>query len=386
MINTNNPEKFRSEKFRSDKSRNKLRNPFKYGSIVDDPYFTNRVEELEQIKSILHSDVNLIMMSPRRYGKTSLIMKAIKEINRPVILMDMQVVTSEMDFAEQLLKKIHKLFLYEKIKTFLKSFRIVPTVLINPISDEINITFNSNKSGDIALEDVLNIINKLSSKSKRLIVVFDEFQAIRKIEKGMENRLRSILQHHTNVNYVFLGSQESLIRDIFENSKSPFYHFGYLFLLSKIPEKDFQTYLQKRLKNIFNRYNEISKNILKFSKGQPYYTQQLAFSVWEELIYEEINNPVEIAISKIVSHHDVDFERLWNTLNRTDMKILIGLATSENLPLSDMFLQNYNIGSSSTAYSSIMKLTREGLVNKSQNGYEIEDPFFREWIIQKRNF
>jgi hypothetical protein len=68
------------------------------------------------------------------------------------------------------------------------------------------------------------------------------------------------------------------------------------------------------------------------------------------------------------------------------MKILIGLATSKNLPLSDIFLQNYNIGSSSTAYSSIMKLTREGLVNKSQNGYEIEDPFFRHWIIQKRNF
>ena len=68
------------------------------------------------------------------------------------------------------------------------------------------------------------------------------------------------------------------------------------------------------------------------------------------------------------------------------MKILIGLATSKNLPLSDIFLQNHNIGSSSTAYSSITKLTREGIVNKSKNEYEIEDPFFRQWIIQKRNF
>ena len=270
MINTNNPEKSRSDKSRSDKFRNKLKNPFKFGSIVDTPYFTNRVKELKQIKSILNSDVHLIIMSPRRYGKTSIIMKAIKEINRPVILVDMQVVTSEMDFAEQLLKKVHKLFPYEKIKTFLKSFQIIPIVSINPISDEINISFNSSKSGDIALEDVLNLINKLSSKRKRIIVVFDEFQAIRKIEKGMENRLRSILQHHTNINYVFLGSQESLIRDIFENNKSSFYHFGYLFLLSKIPESDFQTYLQKRLKNISKRYIEISEDILKFSKKHPY--------------------------------------------------------------------------------------------------------------------
>jgi len=116
MSNKNNSEKPRNEKL-----RNKLKNPFKFGSIVDNLYFTNRVEELEQIKSILDSEVHLTMMSPRRYGKTSLIMKAIKEINRPVILLDMQVVTSEIDFAEQLLKKIHKLFAYEKIKTLLKS-------------------------------------------------------------------------------------------------------------------------------------------------------------------------------------------------------------------------------------------------------------------------
>ena len=128
MTNTSN-----SEKHRNEKHRNKLKNHFKFGSIVDEPYFTNRVKELEQIKSILYSDVHLIMMSPRRYGKTSLIMKAIKEINLPVILLDMQVVTSEMDFAEQLLKKIHKLFPYEKIKAFLKSFRIIPTVSMNPI-------------------------------------------------------------------------------------------------------------------------------------------------------------------------------------------------------------------------------------------------------------
>jgi len=75
MTNTNTPDNFRSDNFRSDNSRNKLRNPFKYRSIVDEPYFTNRVKELEQIKSILNSDVHLIMMSPRRYGKTSLIMK-----------------------------------------------------------------------------------------------------------------------------------------------------------------------------------------------------------------------------------------------------------------------------------------------------------------------
>ena len=114
-----------SDKYRSDKYRNKLKNPFKFGTIVESQYFTNRAKELDQIISILNSDVHLIIMSPRRYGKSSLIIKAIKEINRPAIILDMQIVTSVLDFAEQLLKKIHNLFPYQKIKAFLKSFRII---------------------------------------------------------------------------------------------------------------------------------------------------------------------------------------------------------------------------------------------------------------------
>ena len=72
-------------------------------------------------------------------------------------------------------------------------------------------------------------------------------------------------------------------------------------------------------------------------------------------------------------------------LNRTDMKVLIGMTKSENSPLSDQFLQNNNIGSSSTAYSSMLRLLNKGFINKSKEGYEIDDPFFRNWIIQKRN-
>ena len=67
------------------------------------------------------------------------------------------------------------------------------------------------------------------------------------------------------------------------------------------------------------------------------------------------------------------------------MKMLIGMAKSEYSPLSDQFLQNYNIGSSSTAYSSILKLLKNGFINKSKDGYEIDDPFFKRWIIQKRD-
>ena len=80
---------------------------------------------------MIHSDVHIIMISPRRFGKTSLIHKILSGIERPVISLDMQMLTSEIDFAEQLLNRIHKHFPFQKFKTMLKSFRITPTISIN---------------------------------------------------------------------------------------------------------------------------------------------------------------------------------------------------------------------------------------------------------------
>lgn len=80
------------------------KNPFKFGSIVEKPYFTNRVEEIKRITSILSSDNNLIVISPRQYGKTSLLNNAVQSLNRPFITLDLQLVTTPEDFAAQLFK------------------------------------------------------------------------------------------------------------------------------------------------------------------------------------------------------------------------------------------------------------------------------------------
>ena len=97
------------------------------------------------------------------------------------------------------------------MKKFIKSFRIIPNISFNPVSEENNITFDTLQQGPTALEDVLNLLNSISPKSRRMIVLFDEFQAIRKIGRGAETMMRSIMQHHDRINYVFLGSQESLM-------------------------------------------------------------------------------------------------------------------------------------------------------------------------------
>ena len=105
-----------------------MNNPFKFGSVVDDPFFTNRTEELAKIKDILNSGNHLIMISPRRFGKTSLIKKAVKASNRDLLFLDLQLINSIEDFAAQYLRRIYRIFPSERIKQFIRNFRIIPTL------------------------------------------------------------------------------------------------------------------------------------------------------------------------------------------------------------------------------------------------------------------
>ncbi len=361
------------------------KNPFKFGSIVEEPYFTNRTEEVKKVKSILRSDNNLIIISPRRFGKTSLIMKVLKEMERPFIFLDLQLITNREDFAAQILKRVYRVYHFEKIKRLVTNFRIIPNIAFNPLNNEVEISFRGEAAGRLPVEDVFNLLEKVSDKKEKLIVVLDEFQEIKNIGKELDSQLRSIIQHHKNISYVFLGSQESLMKDIFEKKKSPFYHFGYMLQLDKIPEKEFMKYLIDGLRRVEENPLETAKGIVEITKLHPYYTQQLAFTVWEILkVGDKINDPVGEAVNEIIHHHDMDYERLWNRINRTDKKILIGLALSEAAPLSAEFSKKYFSSAMSTVFSGLKRLAGEGMVIKTERGYEIDDPFFKRWIEKRR--
>ena len=111
-------------------------NSFKLGTVVDGEFFTDRDEEIEKIKSFIKGENHLILISPRRFGKTCLIWKVLTESDRKFIYLDMQLVISSDDFASQLLKRIYRIFPVKKIKGFIKSFRLIPSVIMNPLTGE----------------------------------------------------------------------------------------------------------------------------------------------------------------------------------------------------------------------------------------------------------
>lgn len=360
-------------------------NPFKFGSIVDGRFFTDREKEANHVKSILDSENHLIIMSPRRYGKSSLINKTTNEITRPVVLLDLQLVTDTNDMAAQLLKRIYRLFPFERLRQYIQNFRIIPTVSINPVTNAVDISFHPESNPMPILEDVLNLLEKLSTPQRKIIVVFDEFQEVVNFDKKILSHLRSVMQYHKNLNYIFLGSQESMIYEIFEKKKSPFYHFGLVLRLKKIPEKDFRNFLNEGFSYLTSNTAKITDEILAITDCHPYYTQQLAFMAWEELQKtQDEANCVQSALSILIEMHDIDYERLWNNLNKTDQKLLIGLAHMPQSPTSEVFIRKYNLGATSTAYSSLKRMMKQGYIIKTQKEAELDDPFFRLWINHRR--
>jgi hypothetical protein len=132
---------------------------------------------------------------------------------------------------------------------------------------------------------------------------------------------------------------------------------------------------------------ELSEEILGITDCHPYYTQQLAFTAWEclrrTLLTADI---VASAANEIVRSHDNDYEMLWNNFNRTDMMVLTGMAASDISPLSDEFSRMFGTGASSTVFSTLNRLTQKGVLLKENSVYKIDDPFFKRWIILRRNY
>ena len=353
-----------------------MENPFKFGTIVEAEYFTDRVREVAYIGQFLRSANHLVVISPRRFGKSSVVNKAVNESGRKSIFLNLQSVTSVTDLSAKLLREFFKTHPVERMRHLISHFRIIPTISTNPVSGTMEVSFQPGIPEAAVLEDVLMLLEHAHSEKDRLIVVLDEFQEIRDIAPTLERELRSIMQTQKHINYILLGSQESMMADIFENKKSPFYHFGELMRLGKLPRNDFHQYLEQRLRTVFSDNSaNLADKILDYTDCHPYYTQQLAANVWQVgILQPETKDVISTATEHIVLSHALDYDRLWMGLKRTNRWILQRLASGASLQTGEY--------RTSTIYSALKRLQRDGYVIYSDH-YELEDPFYRQWILSQ---
>jgi len=328
-------------------------------------------------------------MSPRRYGKTSLVNEAMIASKMRWLRINMELIADEVDLANYYVRNALSLSKFEMIKSYLKNLKIQPSIQIQPETGEFSVSFAADKRNiSTLLSDSLQLPEIIArQKKEKIVIVLDEFQDIRRISPMLERKMRGIFQYHQNVTYIFIGSQESMIQEIFQNRKNPFYKFGRQITLAKIVKSELVEFITNRFNVEGLNARSIIEEVLEFSNCHPYYTQQLCHEIF---ILAEGENPgkeiIKKAVDQIINEHHADYSRWWNTLSNTERKVVIGIAAGDVMgPTSQEFIRKYGIRSASTSGSIITKLTATGTLVREKGGIiKIEDPFWREWILKSR--
>ena len=377
-------------------------NPFSYGTVVKEPYFFDRREELQRIVATLKGGNNLVLYAPRRYGKTSLVMKAIEELENAgyrCVYFDFMTIYSRESFVEMFVKAI--LNKQSNWKKALQSFAefvkgVKPAFSINDQGNpEFSIEFTEPGVSDNTLDTVIDLPEKLAAGGKPTIIVMDEFshqrlpleQDIQKLNgENFENLLRSKIQHHQHVNYLFLGSRTHLLYDMFTNQNRPFYNSAATMSIGTLPRDETINFLTERFSQSGITLNNATAARLIEKAGEiPYYIQFLAAEVWQytvnatKIVTEDI---VDCCADKIIDLKNDFYFELFDRQTAYQKKLLKALAEDGHNIFSGEYAAKFRLSAASTTQKAVAGLINSGIIEKMDNNYSFNDPFFKYFVLR----
>ncbi|MCB5262869.1 MAG: ATP-binding protein [Candidatus Cloacimonetes bacterium] len=369
-----------------------MQNPFQYGKVVSDAYFTDREEEFASIVAEVKNRHNLVMYSPRRYGKTSLLLKIAQEMKARgwnVIYLDFYRVTSLHAFIEIYAREVF----YQsdnKWKSGLKKIAslvkgIHPVVSIDSLGNPaFSISFDPVADLPQTLESVLNLTEVLNSKQKWL-VIFDEFQEITKLNgMGFDNHLRSVIQHHQKSSYIFSGSRYHMLMELFNQPKKAFYRFGKMMHLDKIPVELMKAFLIERFASTGIKLGEdIAQAIIDRADNIPNYVQFIAAETWQLVWLNKSSLSLELvdqAVQTVLDNQKDYFMQIWDTLSIQQKKTLVALSKDNSNPYSLDYQKLHNLGATSTIQGAIKRLIADEIIVFDTDVYLFSDPLFKLFI------
>ena len=366
-----------------------MKNPFFFGGLVFKENFCNRKQEIKELKSDIKNGQNVLIYAPRRFGKTSLIYRVKEELEDfKFLYIDFMTITSIEEFINIYFNETAKSLenpLDKTIKFFkeILKFRASIKATINDTGEvKFGLDFSKKETSNI-LEEVLELPLKYSEKHN-ICIVFDEFQEVENLE--IENKLRSVIQKHSNkISYIFLGSKKSIINTMFSDIKRPFYKSVKHLILNPINMEEWS----KCIKRAFEKTNKhiedvFIEKIFDITKGFPYYTQEICYEIWE-LTDKEVDEKIfNKAINNILLKEKEYFIAIWDNLTKNQkiaLKIIL-LTDGENIYAEEYVPEMIKSSSLQTA---VKNLIQKDIVDKKDNVYYFQDPFFEFWL-RKHSF
>jgi hypothetical protein len=378
------------------------RNPFVYGEVVPAAAFVNRVDELRRLVADLAAGQKIFLISPRRYGKSSLIRRALAAMARKdAVTIELTVASfsSYVGFLEGYARAIvaaetrwdrARSWLRDAIRSARAEVRYAPDR--SPLG-ALTVSFpNVRSDRDVSrlAQDVFDLPAKLAAtRGRKVVVALDEFQAIAGFNGGsVEQALRAAVQHQRAVGYVFAGSEPSLMERML-GPKRPFYKAGPVMRLEKIPADEFAAFIDTRFaRSGFKPEDGLGAAIVDLAGNLPYDVQRLAHETWDEVHARGRRkaslDDLHAALKRLLLEQQTMFEAVWQRLTLAQRAVLRAVVVEDgrNLMSADTRTR-HRVGGPSTVQAALIALAREDVVARESDRYVVVDSLFREWVARQ---
>jgi hypothetical protein len=370
--------------------------PFQYGMLATKENFVDRVEDRAQLKNFLSSHINVMLVSPRRWGKSSLVKVAMDELQEEdkdvrVCYIDAFSIGSEAEFyrtfasqviacaSSNLEKRIHD------AKKFLTG--VVPQVVIK--DDVTNFMAFDVKFIPQEQEkmDILRLPETLAqSKKIKIIVCIDEFQQLANLPeyKNMEGKMRSAWQQQERVSYCLYGSKRHMMLDIFNNSNSPFYRFGQLLFLNKIPKEEWMPFIVNTFEKS-GKYisDEFASRICDVTECHSWYLQQCCYFVWNASVNKVTEESFNYGLSQMINTNSPMFQNDTETLAASQIEMLRAIRDGVQQLSSSEARTKYHLGNPNTISKNKKILQNKDIVEMKSGKLVFVDPIYRLWFAKE---
>jgi len=370
-----------------------MKNPFLVGGYISQEYFCDRVEESKNLIKLVTNGNNVVLVSPRRMGKTGLIEHCFR--NQKIagdyytFFVDIYATNNLQTFVYKFGKEIFDQ-LKPKGRKFIDNFFAIISSLRPAFKlDEhtgapvFDIGFGEIHDPEFTLEEIFKYIN---TADKPCIIAIDEFQQIAKYsEKNVEATLRTHIQKTTKSNFIFSGSQRHLLHDMFFSASKPFYQSAILQSLDIIDKKEYikfaSRHFKKGKKNVDDIFIEKAYNLFE---GHTFYVQSVLNQLFSELDEDEkcTNKIYEKAVMNRIFAYETLFSEILNLLSNRQKECLYAIAKegkATNITSGD-FVKKYSLHSSASVQTAARQLLEKEILTKNLNTYSIYDRFFTLWL------
>lgn len=367
-----------------------LNNPFVIYGYKGAEYFCDRQKETEIVVRALHNERNMVLISPRRLGKTGLIHHALSKIaaaepETKCFYMDINATRNLQQFVQLLAKTVigkvdtQSQSVIRKITSFFSSYK--PTLSLDELTGMP--TFSITVSNDQKEESLRHILEYLKESGKRIYIAIDEFQQIAEYpEKGTEALLRSYIQFIPNIVFIFAGSKQYIMAEMFTSAKRPFYQSSQMLSLSEICMSEYHHFANRLMESKSLHISEESFEYLyNMVDGQTWYIQHILNRMYE-CGGEFSNSVVDEVVFELVNEQEVAFYNYYDSLTFNQSQLLVAIAKDKAVDsvLSHEFIIKHNLPASSSVSLALKTLVNREYIYRYNGKYIIYDRFFAIWL------